>query len=564
MFPFTFDLALPHLSTGFDKSCVSQEMDFQRLLLKVGKALGKDEVKALAFLCTELLGRNPNSVESASDLFSRLADQDYLSHQQPHLLTELLLTIQRTRLVRDLNLTDRESTTISLISPYRKLLYSLSEEITDDDLKHVKFLLNTMLPRRRLEEKTVLEVFLEMEHMDLLSDTNLNELEKIIQSVCPMLKDKINQFKSRQAPPTSPIPQQIGQPRSNTYPCQPNQVPLSLDPERTERPALGLWAQCSMNSSNTSVDFHSEDECGALSHGLRDLSTETSSCASLKENVSFSEKQTFQTTNTNNEVLGIYPMTAAKRGICLIINNYNFTTSTLKNREGTMADEMYLPGCLCEVFMWLGFEIKIEHDCTSEKMLSVLRDLGRRDHSQMDCVVCCVLSHGNDGGVYGVDGQTVKLMELMESLNGLKCPSLAEKPKLFFIQACQGTSEQRAVYIEADGPARSLVCSDAIEAKDSIPTDADFLQAMATVPSCVSFRERKNGTWFIQSLCQNLVQMVPRGYDLVSILTKVNADVSLRTDFTGEKKQMPQPAFSLRKKVVFPIPKAPPPSQLSV
>lgn len=171
---------------------------------------------------------------------------------------------------------------------------------------------------------------------------------------------------------------------------------------------------------------------------------------------------------------------------------------------------VYLPGCLCEVFMWLGFEIKIEHDCTSEKMLSVLRDLGRRDHSQMDCVVCCVLSHGNDGGVYGVDGQTVKLMELMESLNGLKCPSLAEKPKLFFIQACQGTSEQRAVYIEADGPARSLVCSDAIEAKDSIPTDADFLQAMATVPSCVSFRERKNGTWFIQSLCQNLVQMVPR------------------------------------------------------
>lgn len=33
--------------------------------------------------------------------------------------------------------------------------------------------------------------------MDLLSDTNLNELEKIIASVCPMLKEKINQFKAR-------------------------------------------------------------------------------------------------------------------------------------------------------------------------------------------------------------------------------------------------------------------------------------------------------------------------------------------------------------------------------
>lgn len=34
--------------------------------------------------------------------------------------------------------------------------------------------------------------------MDLLSDTNLNKLETIIQSVCPMLKEKINEFKALQ------------------------------------------------------------------------------------------------------------------------------------------------------------------------------------------------------------------------------------------------------------------------------------------------------------------------------------------------------------------------------
>lgn len=50
-----------------------------------------------------------------------------------------------------------------------------------------------------------------------------------------------------------------------------------------------------------------------------------------------------------------------------------------------------------------------------------------------------------------------------------------------------------------------------------------------------------------------------RGFDLVSILTKVNADVSQKTDSSGVKKQMPQPAFSLTKQVVFPIPAAPPP-----
>lgn len=93
-------------------------MDFQKLLLEVGKALSNDEVKALAFLCTELLGRNLSSVELASDLFTLLADQDHLSAERPELLTELLDIIQRTRLARDLGLTEVPMTR-GLISPFR-------------------------------------------------------------------------------------------------------------------------------------------------------------------------------------------------------------------------------------------------------------------------------------------------------------------------------------------------------------------------------------------------------------------------------------------------------------
>ncbi|XP_028446855.1 caspase-8 [Perca flavescens] len=562
-------------------------MDFQRCLLNAGNALCEDEVKALAFLCADLLGRNPTLVESASDLFLRLADQDHLSAERPHLLTELLLIIQRTRLIRELELPDLSATTRSLISPYRKLLYNLSEGITVGELKHVKFLLNKQLPRRRLEDNvSTLEVFLEMEHMDLICDTNLDLLETIIQSVCPMLNEKINHFKARQLTHTSPGAQETGRPRAMSCPFQPNQVPRSLDPKRTAsltfpEEEFNSLAESTMNTSNTSMDlpngFSGGDECEALSHGLSGLNTETSSCASLEgylridvsemlpaqeNNKASSEQQTFQTTNTNVEscdVLGTYPMTSAKRGICLIVNNYDFTKSkqALSNREGTMRDAE----CLHKVFEWLGFEVEIQKDCKREQMLSVLRELGSRPiHSQMDCLVCCILSHGIEGAVYGVEGHTVKIKELMEPVNGLKCPSLAEKPKLFFIQACQGNSEQRAVYIEPDGRAHSPVFSDAVKANESIPSDADFLLGMATVPSFVSFRERKNGTWFIQSLCQNLVQMVLRGSDLVSILTKVNADVSQKTDFTGVKKQMPQPAFSLRKKVVFSIPQASPPN----
>lgn len=168
-----------------------------------------------------------------------------------------------------------------------------------------------------------------------------------------------------------------------------------------------------------------------------------------------------------------------------------------------------LTECLHDVFKWLGFEMEIHQDCTSEKMLSLLRKLSSRDHSQMDSVVCCILSHGQEGSVFGVDGHRVNFRELSQPLNGLKCSSLADKPKLFFIQACQGTSNQQAVYIESDDHTNTI-CSDAFARTESIPSDADFLFAMSTVPSFVSFRERKNGSWFIQSLCQNLVQMVPR------------------------------------------------------
>uniref|UniRef100_A0A8C9Y2W1 Caspase 10, apoptosis-related cysteine peptidase n=1 Tax=Sander lucioperca TaxID=283035 RepID=A0A8C9Y2W1_SANLU len=434
-------------------------MDFQRCLLNVGNALCEDEVKALAFLCTDLLGRNPTIVESASDLFLRLAYQDHLSAERPHLLTELLLIIQRTRLIRELELPELSATTRSLISPYRKLLYDLSEGITVGDLKHVKFLLNNKLPRRKLEDNiSTLEVFLEMEHMDLIRDTNLDLLETIIQSVCPMLNEKINHFKALQFLPW------VG--------CH----NFSLQCSRW------IYSESScINYLDLPNGFNGGDECEALSHGLSGLNTETSSCG-----------------------LGTYPMTSAKRGICLIVNNYNFTIQALRKREGTMHDEE----CLHKVFTWLGFEVEIKRDCKREQMLSVLRELGSRPiHSQMDCLVCCILSHGIEGAVYGVEGRTVKIKELMEPVNGFKCPSLAEKPKLFFIQACQGNSEQRPVYIESDG---HPVFSDAIQANESIPSDADFLLGMATVPSFVSFRERKNGTWFIQSLCQNLVQMVPR------------------------------------------------------
>lgn len=104
-------------------------MDFQTLLLSIDKALCKDEVKALVFLCADLLDRKSNSVETASELFSCLMKHDCLSPEKPQLLTDLLLTIERRSLVQDLGLTP--CTARSPISPYRSAFCFILFNVSD-------------------------------------------------------------------------------------------------------------------------------------------------------------------------------------------------------------------------------------------------------------------------------------------------------------------------------------------------------------------------------------------------------------------------------------------------
>lgn len=513
------------------------EMDFQKLLLDVGKSLSDDEVEALAFLCTDLLRKNPTTVDGVRSLFSILMDENHLSAENPQLLMELLLTIQRPAILRNLGLPVQQFSSSNLISSYRKLLYHLSEEITGDELKQMKFLLKE-IPRRKLEKKSTLGVFQEMERMDLINESNLDHLEKMFSSICPVLNEKIRNFK-----------EETPRPRSSSLPFESN--PTSRSYSRSG--SLGeIDPRLPLSSLNSPNSPHETSQGGNRSEAV------TSPPRAL---VGVSSLDTLEINNQNSEEnfedLDNYPMTGAKRGFCLIVSNNDFSKAPqgFKERVGTKVDEKALE----EVFDWLGFDIQIHQDRNGKEIRSLFEHLGRMDHSMMDCLVCCVLSHGTEGGVYGVDGSIVLIKDLMQPFNGEMCPTLFKKPKIFFIQACQGNKQQPSIQSDGVEDQAGEICSDAKIASESLPCMADFLVGMATVPDYVSFRDRSNGTWYIQSLCQNLAKLVPRKRDLVSILTKVNDDVSRKTDNTQRKKQMPQPTFSLRKRVVFPIPgKCPP------
>ncbi|XP_064142882.1 caspase-8 isoform X3 [Loxodonta africana] len=253
----------------------------------------------------------------------------------------------------------------------------------------------------------------------------------------------------------------------------------------------------------------------------------------------------------------VYRMKSKPRGYCLIFNNYDFTVArkdvqklyNIKDRNGTNLDAEALE----KTFKDLHFEVVHFKDHTAKKICEVLKSYQNEDHSNKDCFICCILSHGDKGIIYGTDGQEASIYELTSYFTGLKCPSLAGKPKIFFIQACQGSNYQKGIAIETDSEQQEACLDMASSPKSYIPDEADFLLGMATVNNCVSYRSPMEGTWYIQSLCESLRERCPRGDDILTILTEVNYEVSSKDDKKNMGKQMPQPTFTLRKKLYFPL-----------
>ncbi|XP_018581466.1 caspase-8-like [Scleropages formosus] len=272
----------------------------------------------------------------------------------------------------------------------------------------------------------------------------------------------------------------------------------------------------------------------------------------LKELSTYPDNQYQQPGSTE---IAEYQMKSLPRGFCVIFNNENFDTRSLKERKGSRKDA----DDLRKVFHWLGFEVKTFVNQSADEMRSRLQEYAQKPHN--DCFVCCVLSHGTQRAVYGRDGNTISLQEILQPFNGENCRALVSKPKVFFIQACQGERLQGGVAVQADC-AGEMVCDlDANTAcGTTIPIDADFLVGMATVQDCYSIRNCKTGSWYIQSLCQALSAYCPRGEDILTILTRVNEVVSREegkmvcNNRFQVAKQIPEPAFTFTKRLVFRVP----------
>jgi len=86
-----------------------------------------------------------------------------------------------------------------------------------------------------------------------------------------------------------------------------------------------------------------------------------------------------------------------------------------------------------------------------------------------------VLSHGEQGIIFAKDAPYKPEDNLWGRFTGDRCKTLASKPKLFFIQACQGDRLDSGVHLRTQvdsGSSHSF----------KIPVYADILIAYSTIP----------------------------------------------------------------------------------
>lgn len=211
-----------------------------------------------------------------------------------------------------------------------------------------------------------------------------------------------------------------------------------------------------------------------------------------------------------------YNMTHQRRGLAIILNHEHFEIPSLKPRAGTMVD------CenLCNALTHLHFEVSVYKDLRLKEISEQMDEISQMDHADHDCLLIAILSHGELGYIYARDVQ-YKLDSIWSYFTATRCPSLAGKPKLFFIQACQGDQLDGGVELrgrtETDGDSTMSY---------KIPVHADFLIAYSTIPGFYSWRNTTRGSWFMQSLCKEL-NANGKKYDLLTLLTFVCQSVAV-------------------------------------
>ncbi|XP_071480750.1 caspase-3-like [Diadema antillarum] len=288
-------------------------------------------------------------------------------------------------------------------------------------------------------------------------------------------------------------------------------------------------------------------------------------------------------------------MSLRNKGIVFVLNNNDHVDRGV--RKGSEIDVINVT----HVFNEIGYTPVVKQNLTAQEIRGALAEVKRTIRKIHTSVVLVFMSHGVQEGIYGSDGVVISVEDIKEMFSGKNCPALIGKPKIFFFQACRGNklttsaTDDRPLSVvstshdvenaagilnalakETEGidPARDSelrtlstgsTATDRLPAleTDGVPDNADMYIAHATSEGYFAIRDRVNGSWFIQALCEELITGAHL-YDLDTIMTKVAKRVKKlkgEIEYKGYKHvtyQTPQAIKQGIEKKIYFLPKYPP------
>jgi len=232
----------------------------------------------------------------------------------------------------------------------------------------------------------------------------------------------------------------------------------------------------------------------------------------------------------------MYVMRGTKK--LLVLNHKNFHPRLKLNvRRGTEIDVKAIETS----FKPMGWDIEVLNDCTTSQIRDAILRI-QISEEDLCALAIFILSHGEDNGtVFAQDGLYRVDHDILYPLAADKCPLLAGKPKMIFVQACQGQDTDPGTSVV---PRRRHTSNDNT-ATYKIPNYADFVIFQASFWQHYSFRSGDTGSWFIQALCNKIEQSQP-GDAFFDILLDVSHSVALQKESNvpqkphlDKKKQVP-------------------------
>ncbi|XP_014769622.1 caspase-3 [Octopus bimaculoides] len=224
----------------------------------------------------------------------------------------------------------------------------------------------------------------------------------------------------------------------------------------------------------------------------------------------------------------IYNMNYLTKGYALVINNevLSFGNACEISREEVHS--------MSDTLKMYGFKVITRNNLKVGDLRQIFNDVSKLDHSKCACFICIILTRGPQPGTIQCSDDTVSLTEFLPMFFPNKCPTLIDKPKLFFIQNANtlaNSAHNSQLYSDYTIPMISL--------------SEDFL-----ISSCTVNSERRVGG-FIEILSNSLKNF--RKLELQYILMQVNNFIVSKSKNNGLRTFTNAPSIlsTLTKKMTF-------------